>query len=462
VFTFNPDTEVRFTSVIKEIPMDWDHENPAVPPTAALPGDDVVVPAEAPTEAPASPEAPKTVTVTRTQWRVARGVSALVLVAAVAGAGFIFGHDIVKPAPIFRSATPNYSYPTFPSGSNGGGSFQFPSVTPTPKNTKADKAAAKIAAKVDPGLVDITSTFASASGTAEGTGMILTSNGLILTNNHVVEDAATLSVRDVATNATYVGQVVGYDLSEDVAVIQLENASGLTTIKTANSNDITKGEDIVGIGNAGGVGGTPSSVPGTVVALAQAITAGDETNPAGSEHLSGLIEVNAAIEPGDSGGPLVNDKGKVLGMDTAGSDLNGGFGFIGSGSGANRGYAIPINTALSIVTAIRDDDAVSGLHIGATAFLGVEFDSATAAGGTNSATGVVIAGTVANTPANKAGLVAGDVITSIDGQSVTSGSALQTILLTKKPGDTIKVTYHVNTNATPVTVKVVLGSGPAQ
>jgi S1-C subfamily serine protease len=448
--------------------MDWDHENPEIPPTAAVPANDVVAPTEASTDAPfesapASPEAPKTVTVTRTQWRVARGVSALVLVAAVAGAGFVLGHDIVKPSPIFRTTAPNYTVPTFPSGSTGGGSFQFPSVTPTPQNTKADKAAAKIAAKVDPGLVDITSTFASASGTAEGTGMILTSNGLVLTNNHVVEDAETLSVRDVATNATYVGQVVGYDLSEDVALIQLENASGLTTIKTGNSDYVTKGEDIVGIGNAGGVGGTPSSVPGTVVALAQAITAGDETNPAGSEHLSGLIEVNAAIEPGDSGGPLVNSKGKVIGMDTAGSDLNGGFGFIGSGNGANRGYAIPINTALSIVTAIRDDDAVSGLHIGATAFLGVEFDSATAAGGgNNNATGVVIAGTVANTPANKAGLVAGDVITSIDGQSVTSGSALQTILLTKKPGDTIKLTYHVNTNATPVTVKIVLGSGPAQ
>ena len=117
----------------------------------------------------------------------------------------------------------------------------------------------------------------------------------------------------------------------------------------------------MGIGNAGGVGGTPSSSRASIVALDQAITAGDETNPAGSEHLSGLIEVNAAIEPGDSGGPLVNDKGKVVGMDTAGSDLNGGFGFDPDRAvGANRGYAIPINTALSIVTSIRDDDAVSG------------------------------------------------------------------------------------------------------
>jgi S1-C subfamily serine protease len=453
--------------------MDWDDENPAVPTNPEVPANDVVAPVDAQAEMPAmapvetptmtSAEAPaKTITISRTQWRLARGLSAIVLVAAIAGAGFVLGHDIVKPSPIFRSSSPSYSYPTFPTGGTGGSpSFQFPSVTP--QNTKADKAAAKIAAKVDPGLVDITSTFASTSGTAEGTGMILTSNGLILTNNHVVEDAATLSVRDVATNATYVGTVVGYDLSEDVAVVQLQNASGLTTIKTANSDDVTRGEDIVGIGNAGGVGGTPSAVGGTVVALAQSITAGDETNPAGSEHLSGLIEVNAAIEPGDSGGPLVNDKGKVVGMDTAGSDLNGGFGFIGSGTGATRGYAIPIDTALSIVTAVRDGDAVSGLHIGATAFLGVEFDSATAAGGaTTNASGVVIAGTVANTAANKAGLVAGDVITAIDGQSVTSGSSLQTILLNKKPGDTIKVTYHPNTSPVTTTISVVLGSGPAQ
>ena len=291
--------------------------------------------------------------------------------------------------------------------------------------------------------------------------MILTSDGLVLTNNHVVEDAQTLSVRDVATNATYVGKVVGYDLTQDVALIQLKDASGLTTIKTANSDKVASGEKIVGIGNAGGVGGTPSFVPGSVVALNQAITAGDETNPAGSERLSGLIEVNAAIEPGDSGGPLVNDKGKVVGMDTAGSDLNGGFGFDPGNTSGDRGYAIPINTALAIVTSIRDDVATSGVHIGATAFLGVEFDSATAAGNANSSSGVTIAGTVAGSAANAAGFVAGDVITSIDGQSVTTGTDLQTILLTKKPGDTIHVDY-LNAGGVAKTVSVVLGSGPAQ
>ena len=423
--------------------MDWDNESPVVPTT-----DEV-----------ASPVASdNTVTVTKTQWRLARALSALVLVLVIGGGGFILGHDIVTPAAI-RISAPNYTSPTLPSFGNGSGSFQIPSVTPP--NTKADKAAAKIATKVDPGLVDITTTFASTSQTAEGTGMILTSDGLVLTNNHVVEDAQTLSVRDIATNATYVGKVVGYDLTQDVALIQLKDASGLTTIKTANSDKVASGEKIVGIGNAGGVGGTPSFVPGSVVALNQAITAGDETNPAGSERLSGLIEVNAAIEPGDSGGPLVNDKGKVVGMDTAGSDLNGGFGFDPGNTSGDRGYAIPINTALAIVTSIRDDVATSGVHIGATAFLGVEFDSATAAGNANSSSGVTIAGTVAGSAANAAGFVAGDVITSIDGQSVTTGTDLQTILLTKKPGDTIHVDY-LNASGVAKTVSVVLGSGPAQ
>src|SRR5579863_9762325 len=393
---------------IKEVPMDWDEEKPEVPTS------DVVA---------ADPSPAKTITMSKTQWRFTKGLTVLILIVAIGGAGFVLGHDVVTPTPQ-RSAAPGFTYPSFPSGGFGNGgfspSFEYPTITP--QNTKAQAAAAKIASKVDPGLVDITTSYASASGTAEGTGMILTSNGLVLTNNHVVEDAASLSVRDIATNTTYVGTVVGYDVSQDVALIQLKNASGLTTITTANSDKVTSGEQIVGIGNAGGIGGTPSYVAGNVVALNQGITAGDETNPAGSEHLSGLIEGNAAIQPGDSGGPLVNAKGKVIGMDTAGSDLNGGFGYQSNGASSSRGYAIPINTALAIVSSIRTDNAVSGVHIGATAFLGVEFDSAAASiANSNPSNGVTIAGTVPGTPAQKAGLAAGDVITSINGQATTNG-----------------------------------------
>ena len=238
--------------------------------------------------------------------------------------------------------------------------------------------------------------------------------------------------------------------------------TGVQTCALPISDKVASGEKIVGIGNAGGLGGTPSYVTGSVVALNQAITAGDQTNPAGSEKLNGLIEVNAAIQPGDSGGPLVNAKGEVVGMDTAGSSLNGGFGFISGNTSGNRGYAIPINTALAIVSSITADKAVSGVHIGATAFLGVEFDSAAASfANANSSSGVTIAGTVPGTPAQKAGLAAGDVITSINGQSATSGSELQTILLTKKPGNTIHVDY-LNVNGKATSVNVVLASGPAQ
>src|ERR1700722_12455404 len=157
---------------MKEIPMDWDNESPAVPTT-----EEVTAP-----EAPAN-----TVTISKTHWRLARSLSALVLVLAIGGAGFILGHDVVTPAPI-RISAPSNNFPNFPGGfgnGNGNGgfspSFQYPTTTPT--NTKADAAAAKIAKKVDAGLVDITSTFASQSGTAEGTGMILTKNGLVLPKN---------------------------------------------------------------------------------------------------------------------------------------------------------------------------------------------------------------------------------------------------------------------------------------
>src|ERR1017187_5514409 len=230
--------------------MDWDDESPVVP-----------IDDEVPIAAPTVP----TVTVSKTRWRIAKGLSALVLVLVIGAAGFVLGHDIVTPMPI-RSAAPRFSLPTFPSGGFDGGSNNpsFPVPTVSPQNTKANAAAAKIASKVDPGLVDITTTFAGQSGTAEGTGMILSANGLVLTNNHVVEDAATLSVRDVTTNTIYVGPVVGYDLTDDVALIQLKNASGLTTIKTANSDKVASGEKIVGIGNAGGLGGTPSYVTGSV------------------------------------------------------------------------------------------------------------------------------------------------------------------------------------------------------
>ena len=229
-----------------------------------------------------------------------------------------------------------------------------------------------IASKVDPGLVDINTTLGYQGDEAAGTGIVLSSNGVILTNNHVIDGATSISVTDVGNKQTYTASVVGYDRTKDIAVLQLHNASGLQTATLGNSSNASVGEDVVGIGNAGGTGGTPSAAGGTVTALNQSITASDEGDGT-SEQLSGLIETNADIQPGDSGGSLVDTSGDVLGIDTAAS---AGFSFQSNDqSSGNQGYAIPIDTALSIARAIEAGSSSSTVHIGETAFLGVEINA---------------------------------------------------------------------------------------
>ena len=155
-------------------------------------------------------------------------------------------------------------------------------------------------------------------GDALGTGIVLTSNGEILTNNHVINGATSVSVTDIGNGKTYKATVVGYDVSQDIAVLQLSGASGLTTASTGDSSSVSVGDSVVALGNAGGVGGTPWVAAGSVTALNQSITASDESSGS-SERLTGLIETNADIQAGDSGGPLVNSHGQVIAMDTAAS-----------------------------------------------------------------------------------------------------------------------------------------------
>jgi len=315
---------------------------------------------------------------------------------------------------------------------------------------------------VDPGLVDIDTNLGYQDAAAAGTGMILTKNGYVFPNNHVIADATTISARDIATGKTYKATVVGYDATSDVAVLKLSDANDLTTVTLGNSNNITKDEKVVGIGNAGGVGGTPSYAAGSVLAISQSITANDEENPNGAERLTGLIEVNANIEPGDSGGPLVNSQGDVIGMDTAGSS-NGDFGFDPSGTTSTQAYAIPINTALSIATSIERGDGTSSIHIGATAFLGVEVSSGSSStsNGTASTSGVTVQEVIPNTPAASTALIAGDVITSVNGTSVSTTAGLAAIIQTLRSGQTIQVGYTDQTGASS-TLSLTLGSGPAQ
>jgi len=410
------------------------------------------------------------------QKRIMVGLSALALVLAAGSIGFILGHPNSNTTnAVAQQGTPNAQLPPGGNGYYGyfGGNYNETTPPPTPRapevsapSSAADAAAAKIAKTVDPGLVDINTNLSYQQATAAGTGMILTSKGLVLTNNHVIAGATSISARDVATNKTYTATVVGYDVTSDIAVLQLNNASGLTTIKT-NTEAVTKGESVVGIGNAGGVGGTPSYAAGSVLAVGKTITAYGVDNATGSETLKGLIEISAGIQAGDSGGALVNAKGQVIGMDTAASSVNQGPIVNSAVTTSTQAFAIPISTALSIAKKIENGSASSTVHIGETAFLGIEVAAAANPFGgigdqpPSTSSGVTVAATIPGTAAANSALSVGDVIVSVNGQSVSTVTSLDDLLQTLNVGDTVNVGY-TDTSGAQATLALVLGSGPPQ
>jgi S1-C subfamily serine protease len=303
---------------------------------------------------------------------------------------------------------------------------------------------------VDPGLVDIDTTLGYQQEEAAGTGIVLTSTGEVVTNNHVIDGATTISVTDVGNGKTYSASVVGYNRTKDIAVLQLHGASGLNIATIGDSSSVSVGEDIVGIGNAGGTGGTPSAAGGTVTALDQSITASDEGDDS-SEQLTGLIQTNADIQPGDSGGPLTNTAGQVVGIDTAASSSQSGT--------TVQAFAIPIDRALSIANKIAAGQSTATIHIGSTAFLGVEISGSTGTGG-QGASGATIVGVVQGGAAAQAGIVGGDTITSVGGHAITSPTALRDTLTAMKPGARVSVSWQTQTGQSQ-TATVTLGSGPA-
>ena len=287
--------------------------------------------------------------------------------------------------------------------------------------------------------------------------MVLTSSGEVLTNNHVISGATTIKVIVPKTDHSYTARVLGYDRTADVALLQLQGASNLKTVSISSAH-LPVGATVTALGNAGG-DGSISSAAGTVTGLGKSITASDDAG--GTEQLTGLIETNAGVQPGDSGGPLVNSQGQVAGMDTAASS---GFGF--RDVSATDAYAIPIAKALSVAHAISSGEASATVHIGATAFLGIQIESVNApgygfGGRSTSASGALVAGVVSGGPAASAGLAAGDVITTINGHTVSSPTGISALVLTQTPGAKIRVAY-VDQSGASYTASVTLGSGPAQ
>ncbi|MEP6481224.1 MAG: trypsin-like peptidase domain-containing protein [Rhodoglobus sp.] len=296
------------------------------------------------------------------------------------------------------------------------------------------------------GVVTVLTTLDyEADARAAGTGMVLTSSGEILTNNHVIQGATTIHVTVESTGVNYQADVVGSDTVDDIAVLQLVDSSGakvtgLTPAKLDSSAVVAVGDGVTAIGNAGGTGDLVAA-EGKVAATDKSVTV--QSDATGQpESLTGLIRVSADVVPGDSGGPLLDARGEAIGMVTAAS----------SGARNVTGFAITIGSALTVAHQIESGVASGNVRIGLPAFLGVNLDT--------KSTGTTILGPVDGSAAASAGLVAGDTITSVDGTAVTTGDQLSAAIAAHAVGDQVTIGYTDSSGAEQ-SVGVTLGEGPA-
>jgi S1-C subfamily serine protease len=351
------------------------------------------------------------------------------------------------------------------------------------------------------GLVIINTTLQYSSEQAAGTGMVINADrGLVLTNNHVIENATKITATVASTGQNFPAKVVGYDVTGDIALIQLQNPSGLHAVPVGNSGKVKNGDSVVALGNAQGRSAIVSA-PGQITGLNQSITASDQGGTVSSENLHGMLETNANIVAGDSGGPLVNSAGQVIGMDTAGNNVSF------NQQQTVSGFAIPINTALSVARQIAAGQASSTIVVGYPPFIGIYVGKGTDSNPQDQATqqqqqqqnngfggfgggngfgngngggpscynsdanlsvpstiasvnsGTLVIGTICNSPATAAGLTAGSVITGVNGQTVGAPQSLANIMATLHPGNTVSVTW-VTPSGQHKTGNVALTAGP--
>jgi len=316
-----------------------------------------------------------------------------------------------------------------------------PAVAASPAGAAGHSTHPSVTARPNVGIVNIYTTLGYQHGLAAGTGMIISRSGEVLTNNHVINGATKFKVVDVTSHRRYTATVAGYSVSRDIAVLQLANASGLRTVKRGGAISLHVGMRIVARGNAQGRGGPPKTARGRIIALHQQIVAKDETGD--PETLNNMIATNAPVVPGYSGGPLENAQNRVLGIVTAGS-TNPGF---------HRGFAIPLPQALQIARRIESGRSNAIVHVGPTAFLGVRL--------ANVADEAKIASVLQGKPADLAGLAAGDVITSLNGTTISSRTDLRQAVLQLVPGKAVPIGW-TDTSDVAQTGTITPISGPPQ
>ena len=293
------------------------------------------------------------------------------------------------------------------------------------------------------GVVIVTTNLAYQNANAAGTGIVLTKTGEVMTNNHVIRGATTIMVIVPGSGRRYSASVIGYDIADDVALIKMNGAAGLVVATRGNSAKLKLGAVTTAVGNANG-GGKLVITKGRITGLNRTITVNDDQG--GRSQLGGLIETSARLVPGDSGGPLLDGAGRVIGMDAAGSAT---FAFESS-----DGYAIPINKAITLVKQMEVGKASTLVHIGKTAFLGMNVADADAGG-------VAVESVVAGLPAANAGIAKGDVLTALDSTPVNDTDGLRAALFTHHPGDTVTV-YFTDGVGNQTSAQVTLADGPPQ
>jgi len=391
----------------------------------------------------AAPAAPRS-TRRRTTLLIAGGATAMAL--GIGGGGIAVGVGIGTLSNLASSSTavaaegstvttvPGSFRPSSPYGGAGAATGSTGASTQSAATAATDEQKA--------GVVTIVSELGyGETAQSAGTGIILTSSGRILTNNHVIDGSTSIEVTVETTGETYQADVVGYDATNDVAVLQLAGASGLTPA-TLDDDTVALADAVTSVGNAEGTGDLVAAT-GSVTALDESITVGDETTGA-TESLAGLIEIDAAVVSGDSGGPLVDAEGEVVGVVTAAS----------SGSATITGYAIPIGTAMTIVQQIVSGEESDTVSIGLPAFLGVQLATA------QTGAGVLLGGVIEGTGAATAGLAAGDTVTSVDGVAVATTSELSAAIAAHEVGDQVVVGYSTAAGAA-ASATVTLTAGPA-
>ena len=359
-------------------------------------------------------------------------------------------------------------------------------ATRMPRDAAADRPGAMndeaVYDAVEPGVVDVTANLQYLQEAAEGTGFVIdAAAGLVLTNNHVIDGATSVTVTPVLSGKSYPARVLGYDRSDDVALLQVRGATGLQAVTLGDSSHVPLGTPVLAIGNEAGQGGSPTVAPGVISGLGRTIVANDQSSDL-TETLYGMLQTSADIRPGDSGGPLADAAGRVIGIDTA-----------AGGGTVYSGYAIPINHAMPIARQIAARQPSTRIQIGLPAFLGVLVPvststdprrqareelrqtgtvSSSGSGCTNGDTtaipasiapapsGALVDGVLCGTAAASAGIFAGDVITSIGGRAVTSPGSL-TALVDRYPAGSKAPLAWVSPGGSQHTAVVTLNAGPA-